>query len=89
MFCQYCKGKCIKHGKRSNGKQRYRCCVCGKTQQSIYIYKACQNFIDEKEITELYCGGLGIRVAHSISKHKKSVRNFVHMGKRGFLTDFV
>jgi transposase-like protein len=35
MKCLYCKGLCVKRGKK-NGVQRYACKACGKTQQKHY-----------------------------------------------------
>ncbi|MDB9837088.1 hypothetical protein OAC51_09330 [Flavobacteriaceae bacterium] len=40
VACQYCKGKLYKHGKSGEGKQRFRCRVCGKTQLEQYSYNA-------------------------------------------------
>lgn len=41
MKCKYCKGICKKDGFQKNGKQRYECNHCGKKQQDVYKYNAC------------------------------------------------
>ncbi len=40
ISCQYCKGQLYKHGKSGEGKQRFRCRSCGKTQLAQYSYNA-------------------------------------------------
>ena len=40
MKCKICKGKCIKNGFQTSGKQRYYCNYCQLHQQENYIYKA-------------------------------------------------
>ncbi|TXG35610.1 IS1 family transposase [Seonamhaeicola maritimus] len=40
MECRYCKGVCIKNGLQSNGKQRYKCNHCHRSQQLCYSYQA-------------------------------------------------
>jgi len=58
--CPYCKGKQIKHGVTHNGKMRFKCIGCDKTQVKSYTYKAYSCHINP-DIVELTKEGLGIR----------------------------
>jgi insertion element IS1 protein InsB len=44
-ICRNCNGDCKKAGK-SGERQRLKCKTCGKYQQSIYQYRACNSHID-------------------------------------------
>ena len=57
MRCKYCNNKCVKKGK-INGKQRYQCKECKRTQQLSYIYN--KKVKDEKFLTMLNNEGVGI-----------------------------
>ena len=41
MKCNYCSSICIKMGRQSNGKQKYKCKSCFKYQQESYKYQGC------------------------------------------------
>ena len=58
--CQYCQGKLYKHGKSGEGKQRFRCRICGKTQLEAYSYNAYDPQLDQN-IIALTKEGVGIR----------------------------
>ena len=58
--CQYCKGQLYKHGKSGEGKQRFRCRNCGKTQLEQYSYNAYDPNLDQN-IIALTKEGVGIR----------------------------
>ena len=58
--CPYCNGKQIKHGVTRNGKMRFKCIGCDKTQVKSYTYKAYSCHINP-DIVELTKEGLGIR----------------------------
>ena len=58
--CQYCQGKLYKHGKSGEGKQRFRCRICWKTQLEAYSYNAYDPQLDQN-IIALTKEGVGIR----------------------------
>ncbi|MFA7687448.1 MAG: IS1 family transposase [Moheibacter sp.] len=60
LRCKYCENTCVKNGTHSNGKQRYRCCVCKKRQLKEYSYNAYHPELNQQIIT-LTKEGLGIR----------------------------
>jgi len=60
VACQYCKGKLYKHGKSGEGKKRFRCRVCGKTQLEQYSYNAYDPQLDQN-IIALTKEGVGIQ----------------------------
>ncbi|MFV0505760.1 MAG: IS1 family transposase, partial [Bacteroidales bacterium] len=59
--CRLCKGKLVKFGTSSAGKQRYRCKDCKKTQVEEYSYNAYNQDINNN-IVALLKEGVGIRV---------------------------
>jgi transposase-like protein len=60
ISCQYCKGQLYKHGKSGEGKQRFRCRSCGKTQLAQYSYNAYDPKLNQN-IIALTKEGVGIR----------------------------
>jgi insertion element IS1 protein InsB len=71
--CKYCSGLCIKHGCQKNGRQRYKCKVCGKTFQETYVNQACKTGIDNWVIS-LIKESYGIR---SIARLLKVASNTI------------
>ncbi len=53
MKCKQCGSSCKKDGKQPSGRQKFKCKHCGKYQQAIYTYKACQADTDESIIAHL------------------------------------
>jgi len=60
MGCKFCRAKCCKAGKQSNGSQRLYCHRCKKYQQSEYRYKAYEKEV-KRMIPKLVVNGVGIR----------------------------
>ena len=58
--CKYCGHHCIKNGIEKNGKQRFRCKACKKSQQLEYRYNAYNPDLDQN-IIALTKEGVGIR----------------------------
>jgi len=58
--CKYCGHRCIKNGVEKNGKQRYKCKECKKSQQLDYIYRAYDSNLNQN-IIALTKEGVGIR----------------------------
>ena len=65
--CNFCNGKCIRNGFQNNGKQRYKCCICQKRQQSCYGYNAYKSDLNQN-IIQLTKEGLGIRSTARVLK---------------------
>ena len=63
--CKHCGKKCVKSGVEKNGKQRYKCTVCKKSQQADYTYNAYNPLMD-KSIIALVKEGVGIRGASKL-----------------------
>lgn len=59
MKCRVCDIKCVKNGFQSNGKQRYFCGLCKKSQQKQYTYQACKKATN-KQIYTLLINSCGI-----------------------------
>lgn len=60
IHCKYCGHRCIKNGIEKNGKQRYKCNECKKSQQSAYHYHAYDQNLNQN-IIALTKEGVGIR----------------------------
>ena len=58
--CKYCGNPCIRNGIEKNGKQRFRCKACKKSQQLEYRYNAYHPDLDQN-IIALTKEGVGIR----------------------------
>lgn len=58
--CKYCGHRCIKNGVEKNGKQRFKCKECNKSQQANYTYRAYSLDLDNN-IIALTKEGVGIR----------------------------
>jgi IS1 family transposase len=58
FHCKRCKGECKKSGLQSNGRQKYRCKICGLYQQADYVYSACKHEIHDlfSRMNRLGCG---------------------------------
>lgn len=67
MKCVYCKGKCIKVGKQSNGTQKYQCKACQKYQQEEYKYLAYAKDVN-KRIIRCIQNSVGIRGVSRVVK---------------------
>ncbi len=50
MKCRQCKKEGVKNGKSKSGVQRYGCKECKKYWQTSYVYKACEEYIDQQII---------------------------------------
>ena len=76
MKCLYCKGLCVKRGKK-NGVERYSCKICGKTQQKVYKR---QRISKEKQelIVKLSNESCGIRsISRILDISKSSVQRLI------------
>ena len=60
IHCKYCGNRCIKNGMEKNGKQRYKCNSCKKSQQSDYRYHAYDQNLNQN-IIALTKEGVGIK----------------------------
>ena len=58
--CKYCGHRCIKNGVEKNGKQRFKCKECKKSQQLDYVYQAYDSNLNQN-IIALTKEGVGIR----------------------------
>jgi transposase-like protein len=68
ILCPHCDSKNLqKNGHRSNGYQRWRCNVCGKSFQQEYRYNARKQGVKE-QIIELTLNSSGIRDISRILK---------------------
>ena|SRR5665213_2929231 len=58
--CKNCKtGRCVKAGLQANGKQKWKCKICFKYQQSTYSY---QGYVISDEIIKRFIAeGVGLR----------------------------
>lgn len=66
--CRHCKSeKCIKDGRSSNSKQRYKCKICDKRFINHYSYNAYKHNLNQQIIT-LTKEGLGIRSTARVLK---------------------
>jgi len=59
-MCPYCKSSCIRYGKSSTGKERFRYQTCKRTHSKEYFYPACKHHINN-QITQFIKEGCGIR----------------------------
>jgi IS1 family transposase/transposase-like protein len=60
MNCKNCNKECQKWGRQKNGRQRFYCMNCKKSQQSSYTYSA-YNINVLKMIPQLVCESVSIR----------------------------
>jgi len=47
MKCSRCNGAAVKNGRSKAGVQRYSCKECKKYWQANYLYKACEDYVDQ------------------------------------------
>jgi insertion element IS1 protein InsB len=76
MECMYCKANCKKDGRHPGGVQKYRCKGCGKYQQAIYKYKACEAGTDARIVAHVKegCGTWNIVRLLGIAKGTLTAR---------------
>jgi transposase-like protein len=70
MKCRQCDGPCKKAGQQPNGKQKYKCKLCGNYRQADYSYNAYKGGTDKQIVTHVKegCGIWNIARLLHISK---------------------